>query len=539
MFTIALIGRTNVGKSTLFNRILGAERVIVSELEHTTRDRTVATTGWRGVDIRMIDTGGIEEVRSDAKRRPEESACPQRTRLRGGRATKDPGRVGIPTIEDEIRTQAQRAIGEADLLVLVTDVRDGILPGERAIAHELRRIGKPVVLACNKADNARQRAAALDFAALALGDPHPVSAKSGMGVGDLLDAIVAMAAGLQGVRALGQEGSHDSGSTALKPSISTAPPPSSPPSTVATRVAIVGEPNVGKSSLLNAILGREEVIVRPEPFTTRDIHDVEFEYEPTRIHADDNADTCGANTHRVILLDTAGIRRAAFRSAKVVRKRIEQIERMAVDRSRQALARADVAVLVLDAMRPATRHVKQLAQEIADLRRACVIVVNKVDLVERSPPPPGRGSKRGWQEGGDTKEIDANATAAAIHELFPHLSYAHVVCTSALTGDGVPNVLPAAIHATAAWRRTLDRDQLAAIYADAKRRIPKPKDREGERMLRMVELTQTDTAPPQFILHTRKRVRLPKAIPRIIEHALRAGADLEGTPVVVAVKSTE
>lgn len=468
MRTVVLIGRTNVGKSSLFNRILGEYRAIVSELPHTTRDRNAGVAGWRGEMFRIVDTGGVE-------------------RLAGARASRSADDVSI---EEEIRAQAARAVGKADLLVFVVDVRDGVLPGERAIATFLRTLDRPIIIACNKADTQRHRNACHEFTALGFGDPHPISAKSGAGVGDLLDVIVAHLP-------------HAEEAVAV---------PDAPDAEKAVRIAIVGEPNVGKSSLINAILRRDEVIVSPEPYTTRDVHDVEFTIPEPR------GSTRAAQT--VVLLDTAGIRRAAIRTEKVVRKRLHAIERESVTQSIRAIVHADVAVLVLDATRPATRHVKQLAQTIIDRRRACVIVVNKMDLL------PKNHRKRGTSED----------IADAIRSFFPHLAWATIIFTTAPRSAGVSTIIPAALAAVRNWKRELTEEQLAAIYLEARSRIPTPKDREGQQSIRTIELRQIRSKPPTFFLFTRRRVRLPAAIPRIMEHALREAVDFTGTPVIVSPK---
>ncbi|MBI4143109.1 ribosome biogenesis GTPase Der [Candidatus Uhrbacteria bacterium] len=470
MRTIALIGRTNVGKSSLFNRIIGSAKALTSALPHTTRDRNTGTTVWRGVTIRCIDSGGIEELPATGTRR-------------GGRA---------PSIEEEIRVQAAHAVADADILVLVVDARDGLLPGERAIANTLRKTRKPILIAWNKAETKRLRDAIGDAYALGFGDPTPTSAVTGMGVGDLLDRIV------EGQKA-GEPESQQANADTL-PS-SPALHPSS--STVATRVAIVGEPNVGKSSLLNAILGREEVIVLPEPFTTRDVHDVDI--------------TVDGQT--ITLLDTAGIRRLAMRAARSSHTTLEAIERLAVRRSLAAIRRATVVALVLDAEAKASRHTQQLADAIVEEGRACIIIVNKTD---RFPERPHH-----------------ETITQTVHTRIPHLSWAPVLPTSAIAGSGVPAILPAAIRAAFAWQRTLTPDQLAAIHALVKRRIPRAKTKEGRRKSDILELQQTDTAPPAFTLKTRKRIRLPKAIPAIVERAIRDSADFFGTPIRITVKSVK
>lgn len=471
MYTIALIGRTNVGKSTLFNRIIGRAKALTSEIPHTTRDRNVAITVWRGVELRIIDTGGVEELGKE-------------TGKQGAKTTK--------TIEREIHQQAARAVKDADALILVTDVREGLLLGERAISRYLRTLGKPIIVVGNKASTERQRLACQEFSALGLGPVSAVAAITGAGVGDLLDRIVSqqpIADSRQ--RDMETSTTSDDGLSATGYGL-TAP----------TRVAIVGEPNVGKSSLLNAILGRDEAIVLPEPFTTRDVHDVDVEVEGRTI----------------TLLDTAGIRRLAARAAKWSGTRLEEIERLAVRRSLAAIERSDVVVLVLDATRPATRHTKHLAQAITDAGRAGMLVVNKADLVPNFDP----------------ELVTENA-----HHLFPHLAWAPVIATSALIGGGTRGILPAVLRADAAWRRKLSAEALAAVHGTVKRRIPTAKTSFGRKRSHLIELQQTAITPPTFHLVTRRRIRLPKAIPAIVERAIREHADFEGTPIRITVKSAK
>lgn len=456
MITAALIGRTNVGKSTLFNRIIGQAKAMISELPHTTRDRNVGTTMWRGTVIRCIDTGGVEEMGSPK-----------------------PGDRGI---EREIRQQAKRAVGDADLLVLVVDARDGILPGERAIAKYLHTLGKPILIAWNKSETARLRAGAGDGAALGFGMPTPTSAVTGSGVGDLLDAIVEHAAA--------PIASHeDTEQHAIQ--------------TPATRIAIVGEPNVGKSSLLNAILGRAEVIVLPEPFTTRDVHDVELE----------------AEGRVVVLLDTAGIRRLAYRATRSSRTKLESIERLAVTRSIGAIRHADVVVFVLDGTAPASKHTKQLADAILDAGKACVMVVNKTDLLP--------------------KLTDADALTDSIHHQFPHLAWAPVIPASAVHGTNVARIIPTALRAVDAWRRTLTADELAAVHAAVKRKLPTPRTPLGRKKSAILEIQQSGAMPPAFILRSRKRIKLSRAIPSIVERVIRNTYDFEGSPIRIMVKSVK
>ncbi|MBI4433327.1 ribosome biogenesis GTPase Der [Candidatus Uhrbacteria bacterium] len=468
MFTVALIGRTNVGKSTLFNRIIGSAKAIASAIPHTTRDRNVATTEWRGVPLRLIDTGGVDEL---------DDTTPRRGR-------RDP-------ITAEIAQQVALAVADADLLLLVVDARSGPLPGEHHIARDLRTFGLPIIVACNKVATVRQRQTCPEFAALGLGDPFPISAITGTGVGDLLDALIAHAP-------------RPPAAPAEEPTEAPEPKPGS------VRIAIVGEPNVGKSSLVNAILDRPEVIVHAEPFTTRDVHDVTFAWE-----SDDDQIPSTAIT----LLDTAGVRRVAFRAAHGTKTPLAAIERVAVERSLGAIRHADVACLVLDATRTASHHTKQLAAAIVDARCAALIVVNKMDCVEEIADP--------------------GVLTARIHRLFPHFDWAPVLPTAAITRTGTSTLIPTALAAAQAWHRTLSPDMIAQIYATVKNAIPRSKTAFGRRRSNILELAQVGTAPPTFLLRTRPRVKLPVAIPRIVERALRNTLDFSGCPIRIVMRSTK
>ena len=294
-----------------------------------------------------------------------------------------------------------------------------------------------------------------------------------------------------------------------------------------TRIAIIGEPNVGKSSLLNAILGREEVIVLPEPFTTRDVHDVDIEVDG----------------RMVVLLDTAGIRRLAYRATRSSHTKLESIERIAVQRSIGAIRHADVVVFVLDGTAPASKHTKQLADAVLDEGKACIIVVNKMDLL----PPPSRsvgGNKRVTR-----KSVSAIVTTAAedrdiamadhIHHLFPHLAWAPVLATSAERGTNVARIVPSALRAADAWRKTLVADELAAVHAAVKRKLPTPRTPLGKKKSAILEIQQSGAAPPTFILRSRKRIKLTRAIPSIVERVFRDTMDFEGTPIRIVVKSVK
>ncbi|TMB72132.1 MAG: ribosome biogenesis GTPase Der, partial [Chloroflexi bacterium] len=299
--TAAIVGRPNVGKSTLFNRLVGERVAIVEDVPGTTRDRIYATTEWRGREFSLIDTGGLDD-----------------------------GKAG--EMEAAVRRQAEAAIREADAVLFVVDAQSGILPVEHDVADLLRRSGKPVLLVANKADSWRGEAQAAEVYELGLGEPLTVSAIQGIGTGDLLDAVVE--------RLPVDEGEEE---------------------TTDARVAIIGRPNVGKSSFLNALVGSERAVVSEIPGTTRDTIDTAVAFEG----------------RRVILIDTAGIRR---------RGRIEEgIEKYALLRTAQALERADVAILLTDATEGITAQDVHIAGYAIDAAVGIVLAVNKWDVVDRGP----------------------------------------------------------------------------------------------------------------------------------------------------------
>ena len=313
---VALVGRPNVGKSTLFNRIVGQRRAIVEDIPGTTRDRLYGDTEWNGVLFTVVDTGGLEILESTKRRRPQEQAAPLSTASIGF----------IP----EIRQQAEMAIAEADLIIMLVDVLDGLTPADEDVADVLRRSDKPVLVAANKADNPERQQAAVEFYALGLGEVFPVSALHGLGTGELLDEMV---------RAL--------------PAREEVEEPD------ALKIALVGRPNVGKSSLLNKLLGEERAIVSAIPGTTRDATDTYLTWEG----------------QPVLLIDTAGIRR---------RGRIERgIEKYSVLRAIKAIARTDVVVLLLDAQDLVTAQDAHVAGYVLEEKRSIIVVVNKWDLIEK------------------------------------------------------------------------------------------------------------------------------------------------------------
>ena len=314
---VALVGRPNVGKSTLFNRLIGRPVAIVEDIPGTTRDRIYGDSDWNGVGFIVIDTGGLEApaTMSDERRKAQPA---------------QPDSDSAQFVAN-IQSQARLAIDEADAIILVVDGRDGLTTADEEVAEVLRLAAKPVFLAVNKAEGAKIKQDAVEFWNLGLGDPYPVSAYHGDGVGDLLDELVKVLPAY----------------------------PAEEEETDMVGIAIVGRPNVGKSSLLNALTGRERAIVSDVPGTTRDPIDMEINYEGQPL----------------LLIDTAGIRR---------RGRIEPgIEQYSVLRSMRGIDRADVALLLIDAVEGVTAQDTHIAGYVLEAQKSVVVVVNKWDALDK------------------------------------------------------------------------------------------------------------------------------------------------------------
>ncbi len=364
----ALVGRPNVGKSTLFNRFVGRRVAIVEDLPGTTRDRLYADADWAGVDFLVVDTGGLEVT--DIAR---PAADPTKPPAIGQTAGVESG-----LFLEEMRQQAQIAIQEADVVVFLVDGGTGLTPRDQEVADVLRRTDKPVLLVVNKTETARRRADAVEFYTLGLGDPVPISALHGQGIGDLLDLIVES---FGPAAELAKDEEEDE-----RP-----------------KIAIVGRPNVGKSSLLNRLLGQERGIVSEVPGTTRDAIDTYLEWDGQQI----------------VLIDTAGVRRRG--------KITPGVEKHSVLRTLKAINRADVCLLLIDAQVKVTAQDQHIGGYILEEAKSVVLLVNKWDLVE----------KDSYTMGEYTRDIRA---------ALGFLDYVPVLFISALTGQRVNQVLEVAFR---------------------------------------------------------------------------------------------
>lgn len=447
---VALVGRPNVGKSTLFNRLADEQLAIVDDTPGTTRDRLLAEAQWNGVVFDIVDTGGID---------PTSSA-----------SGKEPLSIGSADFIREIRTQAEVAIQEADVVLFICEAISGITPADREVARILRKSQKtedgtaypPVLLVINKADSANLRAQVAEFYELGMGEPYPISAVHGTGTGDLLDALVESF-----------------------PHLSTEEDDS-------VKIAIVGKPNVGKSSLLNKLAGEERVIVSEIPGTTRDAIDTHLDVDGLP----------------VTLIDTAGIRK---------RGKVEPgVEKYSVVRSMRAIERADVALLVVDATSGLTAQDAHIAGFVLDAWKSVVVIVNKWDAIEKD-------------------NTSMEKFTEHIRRTLNFMSYVPVLFISAKTGQRVDQVLPLALK--------VQEERLARITTGALNRIIQnaqdkhvPTGRTGT-SLRIYYGTQVRSDPPTFLFYCNDPRLGHFTYIRFLENQIRAVYPFTGTPIRIVLKA--
>lgn len=440
---VALVGRPNVGKSTLFNRLIGERRAIVQNEPGTTRDRVYGDADWVGVEFTVIDTGGLmddSEIAAATNSEDLETYIAQQT-----------------------RSQASAAITEADVIVFVVDITSLPTAGDAEIAEMLRRADKPVIVAANKADSVNRREMLFEFYELGLGEPIGISAYHGNGTGDLLDKIV-----------------------------ENLPDAVEEEETEGPRIAIVGRPNVGKSRLLNALLGQERSIVSELPGTTRDSLDTQIEWEGEPI----------------TLIDTAGIRR---------RGRVEHgIERVSVMRSMRAIDRADVVLLLIDATEDFTAQDLHIAGYVEEQKKGLVVVVNKWDLIEK-----------------DSHTMEDYRTRARRELDF--MNYAPVVFISAKLGLRVGQVLDAALQVIEEREKRVSTAQLNKVLKDAVAKH-QPPSRPGK-WVKFFYATQADVAPPTFLFFCNDPKGIHFSYRRYLENELREAFGFVGTPLRLSFRS--
>lgn len=436
---VALIGRPNVGKSTLFNRLAGDRLAVVDEVPGTTRDRLVAQAEWRGLRFDLVDTGGLEP----------------------GPITDDPGQF-LP----QVRDQAEQAVQQAQAVIFLVDVESGLTGVDRGLADELRRLQTrrdgesypPILLVANKADNQRRREQAVEFYELGLGEPLPISALHGTGTGEMLDRLVEILQGQVEPEAPAEQG---------------------------VAIAIVGRPNVGKSSLLNQLLGEQRVIVSPVPGTTRDAIDTQLSLEGVPL----------------TLIDTAGIRRRG--------KVAPGVEKYSVLRALQAIERADVALLLIDASEGVTAQDAHIAGMILERQKSVVLIINKWDLMEQHQ---------------STEQF-----ARWAREQLKFLDFVPALFISATLGIGVHQVLPLALEVADERLQRIPTGVLNQILLEAQHEHAPP-SKAGVR-LRLYFASQVRTDPPTFLFHVNDPELVHFSYQRFLENRIRDHYPFVGTPI--------
>ena len=430
---VAIIGKPNVGKSTFFNYLAGSRISIVQDTPGVTRDRIYAETNWRGRTFTLVDTGGIEPDSEDI-------------------------------ILSQMREQANLAITMADVIIFLTDIKQGVTAADREISLMLKKSGKPIVLVCNKADNFdKDRDEIYEFYNLGIGDPFPISAANALGIGDVLDEIYdKLPPKEQG------EDEDDS-----------------------IKVAVIGKPNVGKSSLINKILGENRAIVSDIAGTTRDAIDTEFENEKGKY----------------VLIDTAGIRRKS--------KVKESIEKFSIMRTLLAIERADVCLMMIDALEGVTDQDAKIAVEAHEAGKGVIIVVNKWDAFEKET-----GTLEKYK-----KEI---------YDQLKYLSYAPIIFVSAKTGQRVNKLFDLINHVAEQNSMRISTSVLNQVINEAIAIVQPPTDK-GKR-LKIFYGTQASTKPPTFVIFVNSKELFHFSYERYLVNQIRKEFGLEGTPVRIIVR---
>jgi len=429
---VALVGRPNVGKSTLFNRLVGRRLAITEDEPGTTRDRMYADADWNGREFTLVDTGGLDNQ-------------------------------SVGDIEVRVQQQARAAIQEADLIVFLVDAASGLVTADWAVADILRRTKKPVLLAANKAENQSRQLLASEFYELAIGEPIVISANHGMGTGDLLDAVVQSLPDAPLISDMADD---------------------------TIQVAIIGRPNVGKSSLLNAVLGQDRVIVSDIPGTTRDSIDTLVDREG----------------HKFLFIDTAGIRR---------RGRIEPgVEKHSVMRSLRAVNRSDVTLLVVDAVAGLTEGDLHIAGFVQDDAKGLIVVVNKWDLIEK-----------------DTKTADA--FSKIIRQRLDFMDYAPVLYISAVTRQRVHRIFDEVLSIQAEREKRVPTAQLNNFVEQVQQRhVPTSRGK----ALRIYYATQAGVRPPTFVFFVNDPRLVHFSYVRHLENELRRSFSFRGTPIRITIR---
>jgi len=483
---IAIVGRPNVGKSALFNRIAGRRIAIVHDQPGVTRDRVAAEAEWRGRPFTLIDTGGIGL-------------------LRGERAE--------DALAEAAFEQARIAMESAGVILLVVNVQDGLMPLDEEVARRLRTASKPVIVVANKVDNARAEEGMTDFDRLGFGESLPVSAIHGRGIETLMEAAFSRLPKLPEAPPVDAEASGEFAEDIAQES-QPAPRAQGP-----IRLAVVGRPNVGKSSIINSLTGSNRVIVSPIPGTTRDAVDVPFEVETE------------GRREQFVLVDTAGLRKA--------RRIDDSVEHFSAERTRDAIARADITLLVVEAESGIVEQDKKIADLIMEANRACIVVVNKWDLmaepVRAAQEEEFEKRKKGPEFGRPKKMVTLAEFGEWVHSRLFFLDHAPVLFTSAKDGFQLDRLLEAIRYVAAQWRQKVATAVLNRTLADAIERR-QPVSKQGHR-LKFFYGTQVQQAPPTFLLFVNRKDLFTPAYEKYLAGELRRVFGFEGCPLVLSPRS--
>jgi len=441
-FTIAIVGRPNVGKSTLFNRLVGRRLALVDDLPGVTRDRREGDARLGDLEFKAIDTAGLEDAERES-------------------------------LSARMQAQTAAAVTQADAVLFVVDARAGVTPSDRAFADVVRKSGKPAIVVANKSEGRAGAEGAFDAYTLGLGDPVPVSAEHGEGLADLYDALRA---------ALPEATAEPEDEDAIVAARGEQP----------IRIAIVGRPNTGKSTLINHLLGEERLLTGPEAGITRDAIAVDLTWngKPFRIH------------------DTAGLRR---------RSRIdEKLEKLSVADTLNAIRFAEVVIVLIDAQAPFEEQDTRIADLVEREGRAIVIAINKWDTVEAEPGALSR-------------------LRASVDRMLPQIKGVPVAVLSAKTGDGLDKLMAAVMKSYAVWNRRLPTAALNRFLQDAISTNPPPAI--SGRRFRLDYITQPKSRPPTFVLFCARAEALPETYRRYLINGLRENFDLPGTPIRLALRA--